>query len=163
MVIEGKPSSLTDDSFTLGLYPASGQKLTTTGSSPIKLSFDCNGIWQKKLVDLSASPDWTGRMNYIRMNLFDDSGVGVAGQGFDLSKVKFFRTLDEATAFIDGVGDTRLHGDADGNGKVDLLDVTFILKSFTDSGGPPSREGDYNDDGTVNLADASLILRKIAA
>ena len=79
VVIEGKPTMTDGGTFTLGVYPSAGQNLIPSNASPYKLSFDCNGMWQKRVIDLSASADWRGRMNYLRMDLFDDTGIGIPG------------------------------------------------------------------------------------
>jgi len=162
MVIEGKPTMTDGSTFTLGVYPSAGQNLIPPNSSPYRLSFECNGLWQKRVIDLSAATDWKGRMNYLRMDLFDDTGIGVLGEGFELSKVHFFKTLSEANSFVSGKTDNRLHGDADNNGKIDLLDVTGIIKHLLTIADAPVGFADYNGDGETDLADATFILRKIA-
>ncbi len=163
MVIEGMPTEKNGGSFTLGLYPSSGRTLDPVMSSGGKLTFDCDGTWQRKVVDLSSIGNWTGRMNYIRMDLFDDSGIGAVGEGIDISRVRFFSSAASANAFANGTssGET-VKGDADGNGSLNISDVTLILKKIAGWSVTVKDQADYNLDGKVNLADVSLILKKIA-
>ena len=64
--------------------------------------------------------------------------------------------------------ETRLLGDADGNGTVNIFDAAHVQKGLTGTGGYPSyasmdkndiayRAADVDGDGTVNIFDASII------
>jgi len=56
-----------------------------------------------------------------------------------------------------------IHGDADSNGKINLADVSGILKKVAKWNVTPDEDAsDVNLDGKVNLADVSMILKKIA-
>lgn len=163
MVIEGMPTQLGGGVFTLGLYPSAGRALDPKISSAVKVAFDCNGLWQRKVVSLSAVPEWTGRMNYLRMDLFDDSGIGTVGEGINISRVKFFATEAEAVSFASGnASGDRILGDADGNGVLNLSDVSLILKKIAGWTVTVKDQADYNLDGKLNLSDAARILRKLA-
>ena len=162
MVVEGKPTENNGGTFTLGLYPSAGRTLDPVISTGKKITFDCNGTWQRKLVNLSSSAEWTGRMNYIRMDLFDDSGIGVMGEGIDISRVRFFSSLSEAQKYIDGTGDTSVRGDANGDNTLNLNDVTLVLQKIAGWNVTLNDLADYDSNGKVDLYDVTCILRKIA-
>ncbi len=162
MVIEGRPTYADGSSFTLGIYPAAGQTMVSSVSVAQKLVFDCNGTWQRRLVDLSTLSGWTGRINYIRMDLFDDTGIGRMGEGFTISRMRLFDSLESAQAFVSGVGEIT-SGDADGNGAVNLSDVTLTLKCIAKWAVTVTSGADCNRDGVINLLDVTAILRVIAA
>lgn len=159
MVIEAVPTQSNGGTFTLGLYPSAGYTLDPVISTGQKLSFSCNGTVQRKLVELSSVSAWTGRMNYIRMDLFDDTGIGDVGEGISISRVKFFTDKASASAFVSG---TYVYGDANGDGTLTLSDVTLILKKLAGWSVTVSSSADYNGDGALTLADAILVLRAIA-
>lgn len=52
----------------------------------------------------------------------------------------------------------RLIGDADGDGCVDLSDLTQLLSHFGNSTGMTFADGDFDDDGDVDLSDLTLLL-----
>ena len=163
MVIEGMPTDKGGGTFTLGLYPSAGRTLDPIISTGKAVTFKCNGTWQRQLVDLSSVPSWTGRMNYIRMDLFDDTGIGAVGEGINISAVKFFSTADEANAYINGTqSGSTVHGDADGNGSVNLSDVTLLMKKIAGWNVTVKDAADYNLDGKLDLYDVTCILRWIA-
>jgi len=159
MAIEGIPSMNNGGTFTLGLYPSAGRALDPAMSTGIKVNFACNGLWQRKVIDLSSLATWNGRMNFIRMDLFDDTGIGLIGEGINISRVKFFKTLSEAQAYASG---NMVYGDANGDGILSLTDATTILKKIAKWEVSVSSTADYNLDGKVNLKDVALILRKLA-
>lgn len=159
MVIEAVPTQSNGGTFTLGLYPSAGYTLDPVISTGQKLSFGCNGTVQRKLVELSSVSTWTGRMNYVRMDLFDDTGIGAVGDGISISRVKFFTDKASASAFVSG---TYVYGDANGDGTLTLSDVTLILKKLAGWSVTVSSSADYNGDGALTLADAILALRAIA-
>ncbi|MBE6708304.1 MAG: hypothetical protein E7578_03565 [Ruminococcaceae bacterium] len=161
MVIEGSPTMRGGGEFTLGLYPTGGQTFDPVTATGKKISFDCNGTWQRRLVDLSSIPEWSGRMNYIRMDLFDDTGIGIPGEGMKLTRVKFFNDLASAEAFASGSFDPLKYGDADSSGNVNLSDVSLILKKIAKWNVSVSADADYDKNGNLNLSDAALILRSI--
>ncbi len=162
MVIEGSPTGRGGGTFTMGIYPTGGQTFDPVMSTGKKITFGKNGLWQRSLVDLSDMTEWSGRMNYIRMDLFADTGIGVVGEGINLTRVKFFKTLAEAEAFAAGRNDPMLYGDANGDRAVNLSDVSLILKKIADWNVDPSEDSDYDKNGRLNLTDAALIMRSIA-
>ena len=161
MVIEGTPTMTNNGNFVLGIYPSAGNNIDTMFSQRRRITFRCDGTWQRRLVDLSGHPGWTGRMNYVRMDLFDDNGVGLIGSGFNLTRIRFFETLTAANDFIKGKGEVII-GDADGNGIINLLDVSLILKYVAKLNVTVKEQADYNSDGNITLGDAVLIVRKLA-
>ncbi len=163
MVVEGRPTNTDGGNFTLGIYPTAGRTMVPTNKSSQKLTFSCNGTLQRKIVDMSSMTTWSGRMNYIQMKLFDDTGIGVLGQGIDLTDVRFFATAAEAQAYANGTTDPSRNGDANGDGYVNLTDVSTILRNIAGWNVYVSSYADYDGNGKVNITDAALILRKIAA
>ena len=163
MVIEGRPTDTAGGKFTLGVYPTAGRTLAASAKQGVNVAFDCNGTWQRQIVDLSTLTTWTGRMNFIQMKLFADTGIGKLGQGIDLSDVRFFATAAEAEQYASGATSPNLRGDADGNGKINLSDVSLILKKTAGWSVTISDNGDYDKNGKINLTDAALILRCIAS
>lgn len=161
MVIEGTPTVTNGDVFTLGVYPSAGKSIDPMFSQGRKITFRCDGTWQRRLVNLTGHTGWTGRMNYVRMDLFGDTGVGLIGDGFSLKRVRFFETLAEAKSFMQGNGEAVI-GDADGNGILNLSDVSLIIKHIAEVEVSLEDQADYNSDGILSLADAVLIVRKIA-
>ncbi|MBE6707709.1 MAG: hypothetical protein E7578_00530 [Ruminococcaceae bacterium] len=160
MVVEGTPTMSDGGEFTLGIYPSAGRNLNPSSSQKIDLTFKCDGTWQRQLVDLSDHNSWKGRMNYIRMDLFGDTGVGIMGEGFKMKRIRFFNTLSAANEFMQYRGEN-IRGDADGNGNLNLSDVSLVLKCIAKWNVAVEAEADYNDDGKLTLFDAALILRKI--
>ncbi len=163
MVIEGSPTMNGGGRFTLGIYPAGGQTFDPVMRTGKRVSFNCNGTWQRKIVDLSSMTEWSGRMNYMQMDLFDDTGIGIPGEGLNLTRVKFFGTLAEAEAFAGGSSEPMKYGDADNSGKINLSDVSLILKKFAKWNVSVSDDADYDKNGSLDLTDAALILRSINA
>lgn len=159
MVIEGNPTDTSGGKFTLGISPSAGRNMDPSNRNVAKATFNCNGTWQRVMVDLSQNTSWTGRMNFLKMKLFADTGIGSLGQGISISGVKFFKTATEANNYVNG---TVLLGDANGDSKVNINDVSQILKKIAGWSVSLADSADYNRDGKVNLTDASLILRKIA-
>ncbi len=161
MVIEGTPTNTEGGSFTLGIYPSAGRALDLSMSNNTKLTFNCDGTLQRKMVNLSTLDGWTGRMNFIRMDLFDDTGIANMGEGFNITRVKFFSSSSSATSYLNGTGETVL-GDADGSGSLNLTDATLILKKAAGWSVTVRSQADFNRDGTINILDVTGILRKIA-
>jgi len=162
MVIEGVPTDKGGGTFTLGVYPTGGRTFDPVISTGTKITFDCNGFWQRQMVDLSSIPEWKGRMNYIRMDLFDDTGIGVIGEGIRITRIKLFEDYEKASAFVSETNDKMTHGDADGNNSVNISDVSLILKKIAKWDVSVSDASDYDKNGKLDLSDAAIILRKIA-
>ena len=162
MVIEGKPTETNGGTFTMGLYASGGRALDPIMSQGQKITFDCNGMWQRKMINLSTQSAWAGRMNYIRMDLFDDSGIGAVGEGIDISKVKFFSSENAANNYLNGIGETVMDGDVNGDKTINLYDVTRLLQYLAGWNLTVKDQADCNRDGNIDLFDATCILRKIA-
>lgn len=163
MVIEGSPTIQNGGAFTLGLYPSCGQNYNPVMSQGGKVTFAQNGTWQRKIIDFSSMSLWSGRMNYIQMGLFDDTGIGAVGEGINLTRVKFFETLSAAEAFASGSAEPMKYGDADGSGTITLSDATLVLKKFANWNVSVSDDADYDKNGILNLTDAALIIRSLSA
>ena len=54
------------------------------------------------------------------------------------------------------------HGDANGDGKVDILDVTTIQNSLAEKGKVADDMGDINGDGRVTVKDATILQKYLA-
>ena len=51
-----------------------------------------------------------------------------------------------------------LAGDANGDGKVDINDLTLVLTNFGQSTGMSWTQGDFNSDAKVNVNDLTIVL-----
>jgi hypothetical protein len=104
---------------------------------------------------------------------YDDQGEGwhptTDGDGYSLVIVNpnaATSTWNNAAAWrpsfnIGGSPGTidRLAGDADGNDRVDLVDMAIIQRSFGTASGASFATGDFNGDGAVNRLDAAILAR----
>lgn len=66
------------------------------------------------------------------------------------------------TALIPTASAPLWKGDANGDGKINLLDVSAILQHIAGWEVTVDPLADFNDDGSINLGDASLILKHVA-
>ncbi|QDU71316.1 dockerin type I domain-containing protein [Mucisphaera calidilacus] len=94
---------------------------------------------------------------YVTMNI--DEKVRIFGPGGDSEAI----TSSDGTFTINGVtyggGDEPgIPGDANGDGKVDLLDLSILASNFDGTDTPYDvSDGDFNGDGFVNLLDLSIL------
>ena len=56
-----------------------------------------------------------------------------------------------------------LPGDANGDGKVDLVDLDILGQNFGLTGGGASGQGDFNGDGNVDLVDLDILGQNFGA
>jgi hypothetical protein len=114
-----------------------------------------------EVVDLSSA-SLTVVGNIIQMD-FGDNGIGGnqnsnAGDGFyrvlvdQDSNGQFTEPNDGHLEFF------RILGDADGDGRVDTVDIGTILRRFGTTG--PRLNGDVNGDGVVNILDRLFAQRQ---
>ncbi len=157
MAITAKPTETDGGTFTLGLTGSAGRDLDPSLTGKVKTAFQKNGTYQTNVVTLG----WSGRMNFVRFDLFDDTGIGTTGEGIDLKDVKFFTSLSAANAYA--ASQNKPQGDVDGNGTVNLTDATLLLKYIArwNVTVDPDR-GDVNGDGKINVIDAVAVLKIIA-
>ena len=143
----------------MGVYPSSGRLLDPSIATGQKISFASNGLWQRQVVDLSRS-NMTGRLNFLRLDLFDDSGVGIVGEGVYVGGIRLFRSERAAAAYASGESS---FGDADGSGKVNLSDVSLIMKKVAGWDVSVKNSADYDCNGKLNLSDAAHVIRHVAS
>lgn len=118
-------------------------------SDALKTQFDTSG-------DGSLSQDEVNAAGFV-YNSFDNGGLFASGQlnatnvASDHAPVALDLTLPEPPA---------TPGDVDGDGDVDLTDLSLLLAAFgATSGAPEYNPGaDLNRDGVVDLADLALLL-----
>lgn len=164
MAIEAMPTEKDGSSFGVGVYPSAGKTMDIQPSAKLGLTFTADGTWQRQVIDLSSYTAWQGRMNFVRFNLFDHSGVGHTGEGLSVRQIRFFKTKAEADAFLSGtLADDIIPGDANGDGKVSVDDAVLTLKHLAGWSVTLSDGADADCNGTVDLRDAVMILRCIAA
>lgn len=56
---------------------------------------------------------------------------------------------------------TLQNGDLDGNGKIDITDVSFIIQNFGMQANSSNRSADLNSDGVINIYDLAIISANI--
>ena len=157
------PTECDGSDFGVGIYPSAGRAMDSIMSEEIRLNFKSNGTWQRRLADLSECSTWSGRMNFIRMDLFNNSGVGHVGEGLAIRQVRFFRTEEEANDFVMRVGES-VPGDVNGDGQINVTDAILILKHI--AGWNTTIDdvaADVNKDGRITILDAVAVLRMIAS
>lgn len=162
MAIEAMPTETDGSTFGVGINPSAGRAMDSIMSEEIRLNFKSDGTWQRQAVNLSACSAWSGRMNFIRMDLFNNSGIGHVGEGLAIRQVRFFKTEAEANAFVSGAGDTLL-GDANGDGRISVDDAILVLKHIARWRVTLADSADFDCDGEITLSDAVSILRTIAS
>lgn len=115
--------------------------LTDTPSDWARLSIDAaNGVamFNDQVINFDAQPDLLGTF-YVGFNEFVD-GTATRPATWDMI----------GTVVL-------LDGDANGDGSVDLLDLSILASNFDDPGTFTYAEGDFNGDGTVDLLDLSIL------
>ncbi len=163
MVVEAMPTECDGSDFGVGIYPSAGRAMDSIMSEEIRLNFKSNGTWQRCLADLSECSTWSGRMNFIRMDLFNNSGVGHVGEGLAIRQVRFFRTEEAANDFVMHVGES-VPGDVNGDGQINITDVILILRHIAGWNTTIDDDAaDVNKDGRVTILDAVAVLRMIAS
>jgi len=158
-VIEARTTLRGNDSFTMGVYPSFGRGMEPSMASGEKIVFDSDGLWQRQMVDFSGMT-MSGRLNFLRLDLFDDTGVGIVGEGVYINGVRLFRSATAARSYASKVSS---FGDADGNGKLNVSDVSLIMKKVAGWDVEVNSLADYDCSGSINLADAAYVLRVVAS
>ena len=82
--------------------------------------------------------------------------------------VRAYATNSAGTAYGEEVSFTTLPdgipGDVDGNGNLNVIDVTLLLRHCMGGAqltGQALLNADYNGDGSVNVIDVTLLLRRV--
>jgi outer membrane protein assembly factor BamB len=120
-------------------------------SSP---AIDANGViyfgtWGNHLYALN--PDGTLKWTFEALNNIDSSPA--IGQNFTI----YFGSWD---GYIYAIGPSFKHGDANGDGSINVQDVICIINVILDTG-TASGSPDCNEDGTVNVQDVICVINKI--
>jgi probable HAF family extracellular repeat protein len=121
-----------------------GNSMTTSGTAHAFVwdSQDQMRDLNKLLAPDSSGTGWTLEYAYGINDAGDIVGYGAAPNG----KVQAF--------LLNPV----LPGDAIGDGKVDINDLTIVLSHFGQSGGMSWSTGDFNGDGRVDINDLTILL-----
>ena len=137
-----------------------GGNVTADGGATIPTRGICWSTSQNPTVDGSHTTDGTGTGS------FTSSMTGLAAN--TTYYVRAYATNSAGTAYGEQVSFTTLPdgipGDVDGNGSLNVIDVTLLLRHCmggTQLTGQALLNADYNGDGSVNVIDVTLLLRAI--
>ena len=137
-----------------------GGNVTADGGATITTRGICWSTSQNPTVDGSHTTDGTGTGS------FTSSMTGLAAN--TTYYVRAYATNSAGTAYGEQVSFTTLPdgipGDVDGNGSLNVIDVTLLLRHCmggTQLTGQALLNADYNGDGSVNVIDVTLLLRAI--
>lgn len=95
-------------------------------------------------------------VSYLEPSIYDQATLYVPKES-----VEAYKVADEWKKFthIMGIGEEPLLGDANGDGEVNIADVTTVIDLFIIGDYDPAM--DINGDGEVNIADINLIINLI--
>ena len=137
-----------------------GGNVTADGGATITTRGICWSTSQNPTVDGSHTTDGTGTGS------FTSSMTGLTAN--TTYYVRAYATNSAGTAYGEEVSFTTLPdgipGDVDGNGSLNVIDVTLLLRHCmggTQLTGQALLNADYNGDGSVNVIDVTLLLRAI--
>jgi hypothetical protein len=147
-VAEGQPAGAEVGAlYNTPMYNNHTGALSQYGVSAMDKLFTLYGLASTTPVGVTTSNGTLG-WQYVASGL--TAGSGVAGQ---LSAGQFFVQLDANGGGVVTV----LPGDAIGDGKVDVNDLTIVLSHFGESGQSWST-GDFIGDGKVDINDLTILL-----
>ena len=110
----------------------------TPDPEPIAEQIDA-GVWEHRSFDLSDASPPIATITRVQL--------GSVGWSYDVAFDNVSLTVDEPCL-----------GDLDGNGQIDLTDLSIVLANFGTSSGATPEDGDLNGDGDVDLEDLAQIL-----
>ena len=84
--------------------------------------------------------------------------IGVSTQTFFLNEVTSGGSLGPLTAYHWQIAKALHPGDANGDGRVDINDLTIVLSNYGMSNGIFWNQGDFNYDGKVDIDDLTTVL-----
>ncbi|MBQ6307134.1 MAG: hypothetical protein IJK78_11255 [Bacteroidales bacterium] len=137
-----------------------GGNVTADGGATVTARGICWSTLQNPTVSGSHTTDGTGTGS------FTSAMTGLAAN--TTYYVRAYATNSVGTAYGEQVSFTTLPdgipGDVDGNGSLNVIDVTLLLRHCmggTQLTGQALLNADYNGDGSVNVIDVTLLLRAI--
>ena len=137
-----------------------GGNVTADGGATVTAHGICWSTSQNPTVDGSHTTDGTGTGS------FTSSMTGLTAN--TTYYVRAYATNSAGTTYGEQVSFTTLPygipGDVDGNGSLNVIDVTLLLRHCmggTQLTGQALLNADYNGDGSVNVIDVTLLLRAI--
>ncbi|MBQ6307137.1 MAG: hypothetical protein IJK78_11270 [Bacteroidales bacterium] len=137
-----------------------GGNVTADGGATVTARGICWSTSQNPTVDGSHTTDGTGTGS------FTSSMTGLTAN--TTYYVRAYATNSAGTAYGEQVSFTTLPdgipGDVDGNGSLNVIDVTLLLRHCMGGNqltGQALLNADYNGDGSVNVIDVTLLLRAI--
>ncbi len=137
-----------------------GGNVTADGGATVTARGICWSTSQNPTVDGSHTTDGTGTGS------FTSSMTGLTAN--TTYYVRAYATNSAGTAYGEAVSFTTLPdgipGDVDGNGSLNVIDVTLLLRHCMGGNqltGQALLNADYNGDGSVNVIDVTLLLRAI--
>ncbi len=137
-----------------------GGNVTADGGATITARGICWSTTQNPTISGSHTTDGTGTGS------FTSAMTGLAAN--TTYYVRAYATNSAGTAYGEQVSFTTLPdgipGDVDGNGSLNVIDVTLLLRHCmggTQLTGQALLNADYNGDGSVNVIDVTLLLRAI--
>lgn len=164
LVLDAKTTyKVTNGNQKISLYLAAGSTTGATESCKTTFNLPETGKSEKVLVDLSNLSLWNGKVNSIRVDIFDNFSGNEAGKGIYIREMKFFGTRAEAEAFI--AASAVNPGDADGDGSYTARDVD-VFKTFL-AGGSSSdlvvANCDLDGDGSYTARDLDMMKSLLAS
>lgn len=108
----------------------------------------------ESLVNVGAQGPDLSRIHHVEMAFIDAGGIGENDSGRIL--IDNFRYLGEEIVVEPGLGDIN------GDGIVNVADVTELVDEILHGTVPSVEVGDVNDDGAVDLSDAHFLAQEIA-
>ncbi len=84
----------------VAFYLSAGDTTYATEQCKVVVDLPESGNPETIVVDLSALPLWTGDVNMIRIDPFNDVAGAVVGEGIVVRRMTFCRTLDEAQSYL---------------------------------------------------------------
>ena len=122
-----------------------GTSWTQLWTNPGSISIS-DDHWIQKTLDISTIADGEPTV-YVRWQMGTTDG-SITYPGWNVDDVEIWGASDE----------TPVLGDLDGDGDVDLADLSQLLAHYGMSSGATYEDGDLDGDGDVDLADLSALL-----
>ena len=168
IVFDAKTTYTGSESMNVALYLAAGATPGATENCKTTILFPETGENVKVLADLSSLSLWNGDIHSIRVDIFDNfasSPSAAVGRGLLIREMRFFRTREEAEAYVSPPAPPApvMIGDVDGDESVSMKDIK-ALKGYVASSGVEIviANSDINGDGSIDSADIKALKRIIA-
>lgn len=112
------------------------------------------------VVEPPVNNGWQGNFAHVHLQAFSGSGCGWA-QNVPLTgwaRIVGMRDLPDKGGTTQYQGQVvRFPGDANGDGGVDLTDLSMLSSAWGQTGSPNFSPADFNGDGRVDLTDLSIL------